>query len=250
MIRIDPPDWLVRRPFAHRGLHGPGVPENGLTAFARAREAGYGVELDVRALGDGTLVVFHDDATDRMTGQPGAVAALGVADLAHLPLAGTDERIPTLEAALEVLGARVPVLVEIKNESGRAGSLESAVCAVLSDYPGDAAVMSFAPASVRAVRRARPDGVVGLLASARATTRGVPVGSWRRWLVEFVDEVDVDFVGCDVRGLPWEPVPELRRRVAVLGWTVRSARAEARARRWCDNVIFEGYRAAVPRTGP
>jgi hypothetical protein len=40
---------------AHRGLHtaDQSVPENSLTAFALAREKGYGVELDVRLSKDG-----------------------------------------------------------------------------------------------------------------------------------------------------------------------------------------------------
>ena len=46
--------------YAHRGLHGEGVPENSLSAFARAAEAGYGIELDVQLSRDGTVMVFHD----------------------------------------------------------------------------------------------------------------------------------------------------------------------------------------------
>ena len=38
--------------YAHRGLHGEGVPENSLKAFRRAAAEGYGAELDVHLLAD------------------------------------------------------------------------------------------------------------------------------------------------------------------------------------------------------
>ena len=40
--------YFRHKMYAHRGLHGDGVPENSLTAFRLARENGYGVELDVQ----------------------------------------------------------------------------------------------------------------------------------------------------------------------------------------------------------
>ena len=54
--------------YAHRGLHGDGIPENSLPAFARASERGYGIELDVQLSADGEVMVFHDYTLGRMTG--------------------------------------------------------------------------------------------------------------------------------------------------------------------------------------
>ena len=51
--RKDHPGWetFERVRFAHRGLYGPGVPENSLAAFRRAAEAGCtGAAEDLRAL--------------------------------------------------------------------------------------------------------------------------------------------------------------------------------------------------------
>ena len=59
--------------FAHRGLHDSESPENSLSAFKKAVEAGFGIELDVRLSKDGQLVVFHDDTLDRVTKETGRV---------------------------------------------------------------------------------------------------------------------------------------------------------------------------------
>ena len=57
--------------YAHRGLYdkAAGIPENSLSAFSRAVAHGFGVELDVHLLRDGSLAVFHDSDIRRMTGR-------------------------------------------------------------------------------------------------------------------------------------------------------------------------------------
>ena len=93
--RRDGPGWerLDGFRYAHRGLHGCGVPENSLAAFRRAAEAGYGAELDVRLTKDGRLAVIHDATLDRVCGVSGRAAELTAAALSALRLeAGTPDR--------------------------------------------------------------------------------------------------------------------------------------------------------------
>ena len=53
---------------AHRGLHNNYIVENTLLAFLKAVEKDYAVELDIRLLKDGTVVVYHDINLKRLTG--------------------------------------------------------------------------------------------------------------------------------------------------------------------------------------
>ena len=85
-------------PFAHRGLHGGDAKENTLPAFARACEAGIGIELDVQLSKDGEVVVFHDDDLKRMTGDSRRVDEVTLAELRRFPLG-----IPTFEEALTLI---------------------------------------------------------------------------------------------------------------------------------------------------
>ena len=69
--------------YAHRGLYDKeaGIPENSLPAFSRAIARGFGAELDVHLLRDGTLAVFHDSDVKRMTGREGYLEDLSADEL-------------------------------------------------------------------------------------------------------------------------------------------------------------------------
>ena len=80
--------------YAHRGLHGNGVPENSMEAFRRAKKAGYGIELDIPLMKDGNLAVIHDSLLVRTTGAEGRIEDLSTGELKHYKLEGTEETIP------------------------------------------------------------------------------------------------------------------------------------------------------------
>ncbi len=76
--------WLV----AHRG-GSTLAPENTLPAFDRAAALGAdAIETDVRLTRDGAVVVFHDDDTERLLGEPGTIEARTLADLRRLDAGG------------------------------------------------------------------------------------------------------------------------------------------------------------------
>jgi len=163
----EPAAWLTAQPIAHRGqwTSGPSRPENSLAAFEEAARNGFAVELDVHHSSDGHVVIIHDEAIEAMTGEPGMVSEMTLAELKEQRLLGGTETIPTLEEALELIDGRVPVFVEIKNP-GDVGALEDDVAAQLVAYEGNAAVMSFNPFSLARVAGAASDIPRGQLSSA------------------------------------------------------------------------------------
>lgn len=152
------------RPYAHRGLWGEGVPENSLAAFRAAVEHGFAIELDVQLSKDGTVMVFHDYTLKRMCGKDVLLSDLTVAELDAYTLGGTDEPIPTFAEVLELVGGRVPLLVELKGESTNA-SLCPAVAALLDRYEGPYCVESFNPMLLRWFKKNRGQVVRGLLST-------------------------------------------------------------------------------------
>ena len=69
--------------YAHRGLHDGEKPENSLAAFRAAVNHGFGIELDVHLLKDGSLAVIHDSLLKRTTGAEGKVEDLTQEELSH-----------------------------------------------------------------------------------------------------------------------------------------------------------------------
>ena len=150
--------------FAHRGLHSsPDIPENSLAAFRKAVMHGYGAELDVHLLRDGTLAVLHDSGLKRMTGQEGMIEDCTLADLSRLHLNGTDETVPTFRQVLELFAGRSPLIIELKTQNHNADRLSEAVCKELDSYHGIWCLESFDPYVLLWLRRNRPDIIRGQL---------------------------------------------------------------------------------------
>jgi len=91
------------------------APENSLSAMRRAIALGVDIiEVDVRRTKDGHWVIIHDDTLDRTTTGKGPVANLTRAEIGRLRLLAatghpTEEKIPTLEEALEVARGKVVI---------------------------------------------------------------------------------------------------------------------------------------------
>ncbi len=150
--------------YAHRGLHGNGVPENSMEAFRLAVENGYGMELDVHLLADGNLAVIHDASLLRTAGADVKIESLTTEELPNYRLESTDQTIPTFQQVLDLVDGKVPLIVELKPENGNHAELTKTACDMLSNYPGLYCIESFDPRCIRWLKKNRPDIVRGQLA--------------------------------------------------------------------------------------
>ena len=208
------PDPLAPGPlgFAHRGLHGPGVPENSLAAARAALAIGAGIECDVRQARDGVPMVFHDEALDRLTGRQGSLRHLPSEAAAELPLLGTGETVPTFSELLRLVDGQVPLLVEIKREPGL-NSLCRSVAELLCGYGGRVAVMSFDPRVPRWFAVHAPHVWRGLVVDSRLK----PL-----WRTSFLFLSRPQFMAVDCKSVDQSWVAIQRGRMPVYSWTVRS----------------------------
>ena len=102
---------------AHRGLYdNVTYPENSLSAFQRAVQHDYGIELDLQLTSDDQLVVFHDVSLLRMTGIDRKLTDCTYEELLGYPLLNSEERIPLFAEVLKVLRPDTPLIIEIKPE--------------------------------------------------------------------------------------------------------------------------------------
>ena len=211
--------WLFSRPIAHRGLHGIDAPENSLAAFGKAIEAGFPIEIDVRPIDDGTVVVFHDDKLTRMTDLDGYVCNMTKSDLEKVRLRNSDERIPTFKEVLEFVDGRTPLLIEIKNDS-TVGQLERDTLELLSSYKGEYAVQSFNPYSMEFFKKNAPQIPRGQLSCFFDKK---DLGFFKRFVLKRLKMNKVsspDFISYNHANLPNKYVTKTK--LPTLAWTVRS----------------------------
>lgn len=234
--------------YAHRGLHGENAPENSLSAFKRAADEGYGIELDVRLSRDGELVVFHDDSLERMTGVCGNVNEYSKDELVNMKLLNSGEGIPTLDEVLSLVDGRVPLLIEIKEAKGSLDVTKS-LCERLKSYTGEYIIESFNPFAIKEVRKKLPSAIVGILSEHFTASNNMRTGTFYLLQSMFLNILSrPDFVAYNHRHTKFLPFRLARSFGCVcLAYTVKSEQEEARALESSfDGVIFEGYTPASP----
>ncbi len=232
--------WLVETPIAHRGVHDKQTPENSMSAFKKAIDEGYAIELDVRTLSDGTVVVFHDDSLARLTGNDGYLKFLKKSDLEMLSLGETNEKIPTLEEVLSFVDGKTPILIDIKNMD-KVGELEANVLNILKDYKGKFAVHSENPYTLNFFYKHAPQ-----------ILRGQKSGSFKNYNIRRIykkalqkmtmnDKVShPDFIVYEAKELPNRFVKKYKT-LPLLAFTIKSQEEYLKTVKYCDNIIFENF---------
>jgi glycerophosphoryl diester phosphodiesterase len=126
--------------WAHRGASAM-LPENTLAAFAKAVQFGAdGLELDVQRTADGVLVVTHDEDCLRVTGQPGEIAKMTLAELKQLNFASfspnaAPEAIPTLAEVFDLIRpSSLTINIEMKNALVLYPGLEAEVLKLAAEW--------------------------------------------------------------------------------------------------------------------
>ena len=230
--------WLFTRPIAHRGLHNDKIPENSIGAFENAIANDFPIELDVRLIDDGTVVVFHDDKLARMTNNDGYICNLKKEDLTTITLGKTEEHIPTFEEVLRVINGRVPLLIELKNE-GKIGELEGKTLELLRNYEGEYAVQSFNPYSIEYFKNKAPEITRGILSCffENASLSRLKKFALKRMLLNKMAKPD--FVSYRHDNLPNKYVTKTK--LPTLAWTINNNADMEKVIPHCDNIIFEGF---------
>ncbi|MEK1890457.1 MAG: glycerophosphodiester phosphodiesterase [Phyllobacterium sp.] len=230
-------DWLREVPIAHRGLHDLNRTrwENTLSAFEAAAGAGYAIECDVHLSADGKAIVFHDGTLDRVTGRKGNIGEVTVEEARTLRVGGTDDHVPTLAEALNLIGGRVPIVVELKGIPGRDDGLVAAVADDLASYAGKAAIMSFDHHLIRLFGKDAPGVPAGLIAEG---LRDAELEAHFSMLA-----YGIDFVSYNVHHLDNRFVKFVRAKLGlpVISWTARSVADKATSDAWVDQITFEGF---------
>ncbi len=241
---------LFERPIAHRGLHdaASGVIENSPSAVRAAMERGYAIEVDVQLTHDGDAFVFHDAALERLTHGTGLVNAHTGEALRHIPMRNSTDALWSLSDMLAMVNGTVPLVIEVKSGwNGQQDQLARRVAELVGGYKGLALVKSFDPRVVMLVRKLQPQvlrGIIGCAFKADKDWSFLDAGmrfSARNMLHWPVTRPHA--LSWDVHDLPRLSVALARRimHVPVMSWTVRTPQDRARAERYANQIVFEGF---------
>jgi glycerophosphoryl diester phosphodiesterase len=243
-------DWLIAQPIAHRGLHdaAASVIENTASAFKAAIDGGFAIETDLQISADGEAMVHHDFALGRLTLGTRQLAAMSAAGLKEVPFKDTADRMLTLGELCDLVAGRAPLVIELKSRFDGDNRLAIRAAEVLRSYAGPAAVMSFDPGPIAALREIAPGLPRGMVAERhyKDSQWYEPSVSQERNLAFLLHGLRTrpHFVAYHVKDLP-SPPPLIARYIfglPLLTWTVRSEDDRRRAKRWADQMIFEGFR--------
>jgi glycerophosphoryl diester phosphodiesterase len=138
---------------AHRGASW-NAPENSLAAIREALAQGAdAVELDLQQTADGELVLIHDRDYLRVAGDPRAVWELTYEEAQALDTGSwfneifADERLPTLEQAVELLRGRARLYLEVKTSRATPTLVEDTVRELQRlDFVDQTTIASLSPA--------------------------------------------------------------------------------------------------------
>jgi glycerophosphoryl diester phosphodiesterase len=242
-------DWIARMPIAHRGLHdaAKGIIENTRSAFVAAMAHGFAIELDVQRTKDGEAVVFHDYDIDRLLVGHGHLEAMNSADLRALPFQSCADHVESLSDILHLVAGAVPLVIEIKSLFNGDLQLLDRVIEVTAEYSGSFVIKSFDPDLIIGLRQKAPHLLRGIVSMSDygddPETLHLSKEAMRRLtdLLHF-DESRPDFLSWHVGDLPCA-APFFGRLLGLplMTWTVRTAEQATRARRYADQMVFEGF---------
>lgn len=239
--------WLTTRPVAHRGLHdiSAGVVENTASAFNAAIAGNYAIETDLQISADGEAMVHHDDALGRLAEGDAKLSTLPAAQIKAARFKVGGDRIMALSELCELVAGRVPLVIELKSNFNGDTRLATRAAAVLETYSGSAALMSFDPRPIEALRHIAPALPRGIVAMRRYDDEEELTPAQRRNLALFLHapRSRPQFIAYNGADLP-APVPTIARMLGlpVLTWTIRSETDRQRVLKYADQVIFEGFR--------
>jgi glycerophosphoryl diester phosphodiesterase len=242
-------DWLVARPIAHRGLHDVTAKrvENTSSAFAAAIGGYYAIECDLQLTTDGEAVVFHDETLDRLMDATGWVRDFSARQLKAMSFKVGKDRIQTLDDLLHQVAGKVALVIELKSHFDGDVRLAARALHVLARYDGPYCLMSFDPLLVQAIAELSPQTVRGITAdkTTDASYHALPFAQ-RLHLrhMDHLEKTKPHFISYYFRDLPFIPVQTIRASGhPIITWTIRNADEERMARRYSDQITFEGYSA-------
>jgi glycerophosphoryl diester phosphodiesterase len=193
---------------AHRGVHNnKNILENTLKAFRRSIIENYPIEFDIQLTKDNEIVIFHDLNLKRMTGIDGIIGEFTLEEINNFNLLNTNEKIPTLKEALELIKGKVPIYIEIKSIKYNKKICDILI-SILNNYKGKVYIMSFNPF------------IIKYLKSKKAYNYGLLISSYpNKFLLKIINP---NFIAISKHIINDQYIKKLNNKYLIYIWTIKS----------------------------
>lgn len=233
--------------YAHRGLHGNGIPENSMAAFKAALDGGYGIELDIHLTKDGDLAVIHDSSLKRTAGADVKITDLTVNELPSYRLEGTEETIPLFHQVLDLYAGKAPLIIELKADGNNQRALVDTAVKAMAGYKGAWCMESFDPRCVYWLKNDHPSVIRGQLTqnffAERNNLHPVIKFLLTHNLLNFLTQPDfVSYKFEDRNSTPANLLWKNLWKLQAVSWTIRSQEDYDTAKKEAWLPIFEYFR--------
>ena len=231
-----PNNFLVTNLISHRGIHdNTRVYENTLESFKIAIKKKYIIELDIHLTKDNKIIVFHDYNAKRMTNINLIVEKATYQELNNQSIL----HIPTLEEVLHLVRGKVPLLIEIKQNS-KVGTLEEKLMNILKEYKGEFAIQSFNIMTLYWFRKHYPHILRGQLSYNYKKVKMNRIAKVLLKNMFFNFLTKPNFISYKYNELPIKKLKKYRKKgVILLAWTINNKDDFNKYKDYYDNLICE-----------
>lgn len=212
--------FLTENLIAHRGLNSKDIIENTISAFIKAMNKGYIIELDIHILKDDTIVIYHDYNLKRLTGVNKTIEKLSYPQLSKIKIKNKYQ-IPTLVQVMNIINGRVPLLIEIKTVEKNHHFLEKLV-ELLYNYKGLFALQSINPFVIEWFYKHKKNYPLGLII----------FNNFNYKVLKKYTKM-IDFISIYKKHLPFKS------KKIVIGWTIKNRKELDKYKLIADNLIVE-----------
>ena len=242
--------WIIDKYIATDGVFEEDMTPNTLTSYELAIKNNYALHIPVQMLDDGSVVCFaHKNLSKVVHGESCYIKTQSLKDVKKLALNDNKDTIPTLEEALETIGNRTPIIVEIIN-NGMVEKIESKVICLLCKYIqkyncyNNVAVMSINPETLEYCFKNYPY-ITRILKSGYFKEK--MYGSYKSKKLKklkYYKITHADFISYSYDMLPCVAV-EKHKPVGIIAHSVTSQNQYLSVAEHCDNIMFRNFKPTI-----
>ena len=234
--------WLINNYIADGGLCDETCLENTLPAYKKAMDKNYPILIDVQSLSDGTIICFKDSKLQKHTNKNGYVTNLTNIDIENLKLKDGNN-VPTFQEALDLINGKVPIVVNIVNNTFTT-KLESSVVKTLKKYNGEYALCSFNPNTLEYLTTNHPNLIFGIKIEDFENKIEGSYKTKKLKKLKYFKNSQPKFIMYYNSGIPNRHIKKFKN-LPIIATDVNNQERYLKLVKYCDNITFYGFEPEI-----